>query len=65
MESVTKYEGEEYTLPESTFTAPDEKEFDQWLIGEDKYDAGDKIIVSEDATIEATWKDVEVEQGQE
>lgn len=65
MESVTKYEGEEYTLPASTFTAPDEKEFDQWLIGEDKYDAGDKIIVSEDATIEATWKDVEAEQGQE
>lgn len=65
MESVTKYEGEEYELPASTFTAPDDKEFDQWLIGEDKYDAGDEITISADITVEATWKDVETQSGEE
>lgn len=65
MDSVTKYEGEEYELPVSTFIAPENKEFDQWLIGETKYDAGDKIIVSANTTVKATYKDVEVSGGTE
>ena len=65
MESATVLEGEDYELPASTFTAPEDKEFDQWLIGEDKYDAGDEVTISENTTVKATWKNVEAEAGQE
>lgn len=57
MDSVTKYEGETYELPECTFTAPEGKEFSKWLIGEDEYDEGDEITVTANATIKATYVD--------
>ena len=47
----------EYTLPESTFTAPDGKEFKCWKVGEDEKNAGDKITVSSNITVKAVWKD--------
>ena len=47
----------EYTLPESTFTAPDGKEFKCWKVGDDEKNAGDKITVSSDVTVKAVWKD--------
>lgn len=66
MESVTKYEGEKYELPASTFTAPEGKEFSKWLIGEDEYDVGEEITVSANATIKATYVDeTPVESGTE
>lgn len=61
MESVYKDINSRYTLPDSTFTAPDDKAFDCWLvqiIGKDEYKArpGEEIIVSADVTIKASWK---------
>lgn len=47
----------EYTLPESTFTAPDGKEFKCWKVGDDEKDVGDKITVTSDITVKAVWKD--------
>ena len=56
MADVTGVSGE-YTLPESTFTAPDGKEFKCWKVGDDEKNAGDKITVSSDVTVKAVWKD--------
>jgi len=56
MDKKTGVSGE-YTLPESTFTAPDGKEFKCWKVGEDEKNAGDKITVSSDITVKAVWKD--------
>ena len=56
MAQVTGVSGE-YTLPESTFTAPDGKEFKCWKVGDDEKNAGDKITVSSDITVKAVWKD--------
>ena len=56
MADVTGVSGE-YTLPESTFTAPDGKEFKCWKVGDDEKNAGDKITVSSDITVKAVWKD--------
>ena len=47
----------EYTLPESTFTAPDGKEFKCWKVGEEEKNAGDKITVTGNITVKAVWKD--------
>lgn len=56
MDKKTGVSGE-YTLPESTFTAPDGKEFKCWKVGEDEKNAGDKITVNSDITVKAVWKD--------
>lgn len=57
MESVTKYEGETYELPASTFTAPEDKQFKNWLIGETEYEVGDEITVEANTTVKANWED--------
>ena len=55
MEDATVNYGEQLTLPECGFTAPEGKEFDQWDAGK----PGDKIDVTGDMTIKAQWKDAE------
>ena len=62
MADVTGISGE-YTLPDSTFTAPDGKEFKCWKVGEDEKNAGDKITVNSDITVKAVWKDKEPSGG--
>jgi hypothetical protein len=57
MADVRKEVGDKYKLPDSTFTAPEGKEFSKWLIGEDEYDVGDEITVTANATIKATYVD--------
>lgn len=57
MEDVEVKEGDEYALPECAFTAPENKEFDGWKIGEETKQPGDKITVSEDVPVTAQWKD--------
>ena len=47
----------EYELPACTFTAPEGKEFAGWQVGEEVKAAGEKITVSADVTLVATWKD--------
>jgi uncharacterized repeat protein (TIGR02543 family) len=55
MEDATVKYGEQLTLPECGFTAPEGQEFDQWDAGK----PGDKIDVTGDMTVKAQWKDAE------
>ena len=50
--------GENYTLPECTFTPPEGKEFAGWLaVNGEVYPAGDNVVSSTDSVLKATWKD--------
>ncbi|WP_276880998.1 InlB B-repeat-containing protein [Anaerococcus tetradius] len=51
--------GNEYELPKNGFTAPKDKVFDGWMIGEEKKAVGDKIKVNADTEVKAIWKDIE------
>ena len=52
--------GENYTLPECTFTPPEGREFVGWLaVNGTVYPAGTKVISSYDQSFKATWKDKE------
>ena len=55
-ETVTK--GSKYKLPASTFTAPEGKEFDGWMIGNEKKSVGDEITVKGNVTLVAQWKPI-------
>ena len=65
MESLTVNRGEQITLPQCTFVAPEGKEFDYWLISSVKYQPGEKITIVGDTAIKASWKNVEQEQPKE
>lgn len=52
--------GKEFTLPENDFTAPENKEFAGWKIGEDVKKPGDILIINKDTEIKAIWKDIMV-----
>ena len=56
-------EGEEYELPECSFTAPAGKVFDCWEINGESYNPGDTITVDSDKTIKAIWKDAGSQGG--
>lgn len=57
MDEVTT-EKQEWTLPACTFTPPEGKVFDAWMIGEKRYSVGDAITLTEGTTtIKAQWKD--------
>ena len=60
-------EKEEIQLPENTFVAPKGKVFDGWIVSgnRDKMKPGDKIEVTSDITITASWKDMDKEISQE
>lgn len=60
-------EKEEIQLPENTFVAPKGKVFDGWIVSgnRDKMKPGDKIEVTSDITITASWKDMDKERPQE
>ena len=49
-----------YTLPECTFTAPANKEFKCWKIGDDEVEVGKKKEIYQDTTLTAVWIDTEV-----
>ena len=52
--------GKEFTLPENDFTAPENKEFAGWKIGEDEKKPGDILIINKDTEVKALWKDIMV-----
>ena len=56
MSDITNYYGA-YTLPECTFTPPDGKVFDCWMILGVEKDAGTKINVGVNTSLTAVWKD--------
>ena len=46
-----------FTLPECTFTAPENTVFKAWLVGEAEFQPGDVIYVSADTEVTAIWVD--------
>lgn len=59
MRAVTATYGEQYTLPECTFTAPEGKEFDCWKpnVGQGTYKPNDTYPITGNVTFVAQWKD--------
>ena len=57
MNAATVKKGEIYTLPENGFTAPGNKKFVGWKVGNENKKPGDKITITGDTVIKAVWKD--------
>ena len=61
MQPMKVKSGEEFELPECTFTPPEGKEFAGWLaVNGTVYPAGDIVFSTTDSVLKATWKDKEV-----
>ena len=61
MQPMKVKSGENFTLPECTFTPPEGKEFAGWLAANGTvYPAGDIAFSTTDSVLKATWKDKEV-----
>ena len=62
MQPMKVKSGENFTLPECTFTPPEGKEFAGWLAANGTvYPAGDIAFSTTDVVLKATWKDKEAE----
>lgn len=48
--------GEDFELPDCTFTAPDGQEFKAWEVDGQEYPAKTKIKINKETTIKAIWK---------
>jgi hypothetical protein len=60
MQPMKVKSGENFTLPECTFTPPEGKEFAGWLAANGTvYPAGDIVFSTTDTVLKATWKDKE------
>ena len=58
MQSMKVKSGENFTLPECTFTPPEGKEFAGWLaVDGTVFPAGDVVISFSSSVLKATWKD--------
>ena len=58
MQPMKVKSGEEFELPECTFTPPEGKEFAGWLAENGKvYPAGDIVLSYSSSVLKATWKD--------
>ena len=58
MQPMKVKSGEEFELPECTFTPPEGKEFAGWLaVDGTVYPAGDVVISFSSSVLKATWKD--------
>ena len=64
MQPMKVKSGEEFELPECTFTPPEGKEFDGWLAVNGKvYPAGDIVLSYSSSVLKATWKDKEAAEA--
>ena len=60
MQPMKVKSGENFTLPECTFTPPEGKEFAGWLaVNGNVHPAGEVVTFSIDQSLKATWKDEE------
>ena len=60
MQPMKVKSGENFTLPECTFTPPEGKEFAGWLaVNGNVYPAGHDVYSTYDQSLKATWKDKE------
>ena len=60
--SVNK--GDNYTLPDCTFTPPSEQEFDYWSVNGQRYQPGASIQINGNTDITAIWKSTGTPQPQ-
>ena len=62
MKDVPVTKGGEYELPEPTFTAPKDKVFAGWKVGDQEgvKQAKERITITGNVTLTATWKDIMV-----
>ena len=67
IEGINVGDKKEIILPENTFTSPEGKVFDGWIVSgnKDKKKPGDKIEVASGITITASWKDEDKKGPQE
>ncbi len=56
MEGKTLNKGSKYKILDNAFTAPANKKFKTWKIGETEYAAGAEITVKENTSIQAIWE---------
>ena len=61
MQSVTVEKGA-YTLPQSSFTAPEGKQFKAWSVGGKETAPGSKITVKTDTVLTAVWEDLPAQE---
>ena len=57
MDKETVKKGSTYKLPANGFTAPENKEFDGWVVNGETKKVGDEITVTDNTTVTAKWKD--------
>ncbi len=60
MAATSAQHGATYTLPASTFTAPEGKQFKCWDVNGDEHPAGFVVPVNSELTVTAVWEDVPV-----
>lgn len=65
MQAVKVKANEDYKLPQCTFTAPDNQEFDAWQVNNERKNVSDTIKADKDLTIKALWKDKKNENPQQ
>ena len=56
MDKATVKKGSTYKLPDNKFKAPENKEFDGWVVNGEAKKVGDEITVNENTTVTAKWK---------
>ena len=59
MAPVNQNQGLEYELPACEFTAPENKEFVGWKVGNEVKQPGEKITISDDVELVAQWQMIE------
>ena len=60
MKDETLTKGSTYKLLANGFTAPKNKKFKAWKIGDKEYAEGSEITIDQDTKIEAIWEDIKV-----
>ena len=58
MSNMQVEKGQQLTLPACTFTVPENKEFDCWIIRNNLYKVGDKVDIIADTEVFAKWKNI-------
>lgn len=58
MKDAEVTDGENYTLPNNEFKAPEGKQFKSWLIEDQKQKEGYTLVVTRNLEIKAQWEDV-------
>ena len=54
--------GEDFELPDCTFTAPEGQEFKAWEVDGEEYQAKEKIKINKETEVKAIWKDKTTEK---